>query len=114
MPEIKNTFMAGKMNKDADERLVPKGEYRDAMNIQVSTSEGSDVGAVENLLGNMLLTSLYTVPFDSRCVGAIADGLLDFSESISKEMEASVLIGRNLNLQTFKFNRMVPINKLNL
>ena len=38
MPEIKNQFTGGKMNKDLDERLVPKGEYRDAMNIQVSTS----------------------------------------------------------------------------
>ena len=49
MPEIKNQFTGGKMNKDLDERLVPKGEYRDAMNIQVSTSEGSDVGAVQKL-----------------------------------------------------------------
>ena len=40
------------MNKDNDERLVPKGEYRDAMNIQVHTSEGSDVGTVTNVLGN--------------------------------------------------------------
>ena len=40
------------MNKDNDERLVPKGEYRDAMNIQVHTSEGSDVGTVTNILGN--------------------------------------------------------------
>ena len=39
MPEIKNTFTGGKMNKDLDERLVPKGEYIDAMNVQVSTSE---------------------------------------------------------------------------
>ena len=61
------------MNKDVDERLVPKGEYRDAMNIQVSTSEGSDVGAVQNILGNMKLTDLYVIPFASRCVGAIAD-----------------------------------------
>ena len=52
MPEIKNQFTGGKMNKDLDERLVPDGEYRDAMNIQVSTSEGSDVGAVQNILGN--------------------------------------------------------------
>ena len=44
MPEIKNTFLAGKMNKDLDERLVPKGEYRDALNMQVSKSDGSDVG----------------------------------------------------------------------
>ena len=46
MPEIKNTFLQGKMNKDLDERLVPNGQYRDAWNIEVSTSEGSDVGAV--------------------------------------------------------------------
>ena len=40
------------MNKDLDERLVPKGEYRDAQNIQISTSEGSDIGAIEAMLGN--------------------------------------------------------------
>ena len=39
MPEIKNTFLKGKMNKDLDERLIPNGEYRDALNIKVSTSE---------------------------------------------------------------------------
>ena len=52
MPEIKNQFTGGKMNKDVDLRLVPKGEYRDAMNIQVSTSEQSDVGTIQNILGN--------------------------------------------------------------
>lgn len=52
MPELKNTFLQGRMNKDLDDRLVPKGEYRDATNIQISTSEGSDVGAIESILGN--------------------------------------------------------------
>ena len=52
MPKIQQTFVKGKMNKDLDERLVPKGEYRDALNIQVATSEGSDVGAIQNILGN--------------------------------------------------------------
>ena len=52
MPEIKHTFIGGKMNKDLDERLVPYGEYRDAMNIKVSTSEDSDVGTAQNILGN--------------------------------------------------------------
>ena len=55
MPEIKHVFNQGKMNKDLDERLVENGQYRDAMNIQVSTSEGSDVGAVQNILGNLNL-----------------------------------------------------------
>ena len=52
MPEIKNAFIQGKMNKDLDERLVPNGEYRDALNIDVDYSEGSDVGALKNILGN--------------------------------------------------------------
>lgn len=52
MPEIKNTFLAGKMNKSLDDRLLPEGEYRDALNIQVTKSEGADVGAVQNLKGN--------------------------------------------------------------
>lgn len=52
MPEIKHTFLAGKMNKDLDERLVPNGEYRDALNVQVKTSDGSDGGTVQNVLGN--------------------------------------------------------------
>ena len=38
MPELKHHFRAGKMNKDLDERLVPNGEYRDAQNIEISTS----------------------------------------------------------------------------
>ena len=46
MSELKHTFTSGRMNKDLDERLIPNGEYRDALNIQVSTSEGSDVGAI--------------------------------------------------------------------
>ena len=50
MPEIKRQFGQGAMNKDLDERLVPNGSYRDALNIQVSSSEASDVGAVQNFL----------------------------------------------------------------
>ena len=72
MPEIKNTFLKARMNKDLDERLIPKGEYRDAMNIQVTTSEGSDVGTVQNILGNSLVSG-NLVPSDCKCIGAIAD-----------------------------------------
>ena len=52
MPEMKRNFTAGKMNKDLDERLVPPGEYRDALNVQVSSSEDSDIGTIQNVLGN--------------------------------------------------------------
>ena len=60
MPEIKQNFTRGKMNKDLDERLIPKGEYREAQNIHISESEGSDVGAIENILSNQQLTSAFS------------------------------------------------------
>src|SRR5210317_1105580 len=60
MPEIKQNFTRGKMNKDLDERLIPKGEYREAQNIHISESEGSDVGAIENILSNKKLTSAFS------------------------------------------------------
>ena len=71
MPEIKNNFTGGKMNKDLDERLMPKGQYRDAMNVEVSTSEGSNVGTLQNVLGNARVEDI--VPIGFKCVGSIAD-----------------------------------------
>ena len=44
------------MNKDLDDRILPNGEYRDALNISVGRSEDSDVGALENIIGNDLIT----------------------------------------------------------
>ena len=58
MPEIKNTFLAGKMNKSLDDRIVPKGEYRDALNVQVTKAEGTDVGVIHNIKGNDIVASL--------------------------------------------------------
>ena len=52
MPEIKNNFIQGKMNKDLDDRLLPNGQYRDGVNIKVSKSDSSDVGSVQNIKGN--------------------------------------------------------------
>jgi hypothetical protein len=57
MAEIRNTFVKSKMNKDLDDRLLSKGEYRNAENVQISRSEGEDVGALENVLGNNLITN---------------------------------------------------------
>ena len=54
--QIKNTFLKSKMNKDLDDRIVPNGEYRDARNISVGRSEDDDVGALENLIGNNLVS----------------------------------------------------------
>ena len=53
MAQVKNTFVKSKMNRDLDARLMPNGEYREGRNIGISKSEGSDVGALENIKGNV-------------------------------------------------------------
>ena len=77
--EIKNTFTGGRMNKDLDERLITTGEYRDAMNVQVTTSEGSDVGSLHNILGNDKIgditgsSGLGSIVRKATCIGSVAD-----------------------------------------
>ena len=78
MPEMKRNFAKGKMNKDLDERLVPNGEYRDAMNVQVSTADDSDVGTVQNLLGNIEgcnynFNNKSPIPLTAFTVGSVTD-----------------------------------------
>jgi hypothetical protein len=69
MPKITNTFLKSKMNKDLDSRILPNGEYRDAQNLQISRSEGSEVGEFENIPGNVELQNLYTGNFVSKFIG---------------------------------------------
>ena len=52
MAQIKNAFLKGKMNQDLDSRIIPNGEYREAINLQISRSESDTVGEFENVLGN--------------------------------------------------------------
>ena len=66
------------MNKSVDERLIRPGEYIDAMNVRLGSTEGSEIGAVENSKGNTRLTD---INFDGQslsgqnptCIGAYDD-----------------------------------------
>jgi len=62
MPSISNYFTSGVMNKDLDERIVPDGTYRDALNITVENSTGANSGAVHNSLGNTLISNAPDMP----------------------------------------------------
>ena len=77
MAEIKQTFTAGKMNKDFDERLVPSGEYRDAMNIQVKTTDSGAAGVVQNLQSNeesgMVYLTTNLVGDKTKAIGSVSD-----------------------------------------
>jgi len=73
MAEVKNAFIKSKMNKDLDSRLLPSGEYRNALNAQVSKSEGSDVGALENVSGNELATNFGLSVANLSSIGYLSD-----------------------------------------
>jgi|TARA_R100000027_G_scaffold12844_1_gene9168 hypothetical protein len=75
MPEIKNNFLQGKMNKDLDDRLLPNGQYRDAFNIKVSKSDNSDVGTVQNIKSNDRDHPSLTLASTIKTIGKYVDPL---------------------------------------
>jgi len=84
MPEIKNNFLQGKMNKDLDDRLLPNGQYRDAINIRISKTENSDAGTAQNLKGNEnILNPAIAVPLASNGVDPLWEVVGYYSDSIT-------------------------------
>jgi len=75
MAEIKNNFVKSKMNKDLDDRLLSNGEYRNAQNVNINRSEGEDVGALENVLGNKLLRNLPNTSANLEVIGFLEDSV---------------------------------------
>lgn len=58
MTQFRRTFHLGKMQLDYDNRLLPPGEYREANNVVIINSEGSEEGSVQKSLSNKRLTNL--------------------------------------------------------
>ena len=75
MAKVQNTFLKSKMNKDLDARILPEGEYRDARNAQISKSESSQVGNLENTLGNNSIQNYQdlTQATNIKCIGHFSD-----------------------------------------
>jgi hypothetical protein len=134
MPEAKNTFVGGAMNKDLDDRLVPQGFYRDAQNINVDTSEGGSIGSAQNSLGNTIMTDIATLSGRSatgaRTIGSVkyeAGGLIywcvagDFFDGIyeyNEETQTSsrIVQSNKANANTpskLNFNKSYPITGIN-
>ena len=72
------SFVKGRMNKSIDERLLPPGEYINAMNVRLGSTETTEIGAVENSRGNSQLTTLsfngVNLSTTATCIGALEDG----------------------------------------
>ena len=127
MTEIKTNFIKSKMNKDLDDRLIPKGEYRDAININVSASEGESVGTVETIQGNVSITDFgYTNNCRVKIIGYKEDSvnnvvyvfLTDFTDtSVDKSSyfapSESICEIWNYNFSTNSSKKLVTGNFLN-
>ena len=80
MANFTRNFIAGRMNKVVDQRLLPEGEYVNAMNIRMGSTENSEIGVIENTKGNLPLTSLAYIDgtplsVDARCIGALQNSV---------------------------------------
>jgi hypothetical protein len=77
MANFLRNFLRGRMNKVYDERIVPEGEYIDAMNVRMGSTEKAEVGVIENTKGNTQLTNLSflgeDLSTDAVCIGAFED-----------------------------------------
>jgi len=107
---ISSNFILGRMNKSVDERLVPKGEYVDARNVRLGSTETTEIGAVENSKGNTRLTTLSyagsTLSGSAVCIGA-------FQEGISETMYWFVHDPANTSSPTGKVDMIVSYNTNN-
>jgi len=78
MAELTRNFNKGVMNKVVDERLIPDGQYIDALNVRMGSTEQKSIGAIENTKGNLKLTNLVYIdgtPLNgARTIGAFEDG----------------------------------------
>ena len=79
MANIQRNFIRGRMNKSLELRLLPNGEYTNAVNVRLGSTEQSEIGSVENSKGNTLLTDIQyyngkKLSSSARCIGVFEDG----------------------------------------
>jgi len=117
MANIQRNFIAGRMNKSLDERLVPNGEYIDALNVRLGSTEQSEIGSVENSKGNTKVTSLQYIDgtalsSSARCIGAIEDGsretiywfIHDSNFSLGDTGKLDMVVSYNTNTQNLTYH----------
>ena len=142
MALVNTNFILGRMNKSVDERLLPPGEYVDAMNVRPGSTETTEIGAVENTRGNLPLTTLRfggsNLSNQATCLGAYADdanetmywfvhdpantvapgGIVDMIVSFNTETSTLryhviTAAGNAANPSTLNFNPLYLINGVN-
>ena len=112
------------MNKSVDERLVPPGEYVDALNVRLGSTETTEIGAVENSKGNSKLTTLQignvNLSDQATCIGSFGDGVNetlywfvhDPNNPVSPNGKADLLVSYNTSINSLSYH-LVSYTKLN-
>ena len=71
---IDNKYFVGGLNSDDEDRVIPNGDYRYALNIRNSKSDGDSQGSIENTKGDTIIS--YTLGVGTfKVVGAYDDKL---------------------------------------
>jgi len=126
MPIVTTNFVRGRMNKSVDERLLPPGEYINAINVRLGSTETTEIGAVENSKGNTQLTTLQYGGSDltgAKCIGAYEDGANEtiywFVTSTTVDMIVSfdtkneLITYHVISVSVLNFNEKYLINSVN-
>ncbi len=103
------------MNKSVDERLLPQGEYIDALNVRAGSTEDTEIGAIENTKGNELLVSLQyngEPLLNAKCIGAYEDGARETIYWFVTSSNVDMIVSYNTNTQT-TIEHVVSVSVLN-
>lgn len=127
--DLVKTFVKGRMNKSLDERLIPDGEYINAVNVRVGSTELSDIGSLENTRGNVKISEILynNNPLDQSAtvIGAFQDGVNNtiywFIHSpgdevdmiVSMNVETGLTVYHVISTSVLNFSRQHLINGVN-
>jgi len=104
MAELIHTFTSGKMNKDLDERLVPNGEYRDALNLELASSDSSQVGTFQNIKGNLELAY--------KTYNAVTGARTSWSSAYISNLTNAICIGSVVDANTDNIYWFISSNEV--
>ncbi len=103
--KLSSNFVLGRMNKSIDERLVRPGEYIDAVNVRLGSTEDTEIGSVENSKGNTLLVNAGEYRgadlTNARTIGAYEDGTNEIIYWFVTSDEYDMIVSYNVRNSLF-------------
>lgn len=112
---INKNFIGSRMNKSLDERLIPAGDYIDALNIRISSDEDGEALTAENAKGNeLLVTPEYegSSLTNAKCIGAYEDGTNETIYWFVTSDEADMILSYNTRTDSITYH-VVSVTVLN-